>query len=191
MSTVALTAAAVRVRAVDHSDVGGLERMFGALSDDSLYFRFFSPLPRVPSSLLRQIAEVDHDRTETLVAVHGDAIVAVASYGESTAHARSATREAELSIVVADAWHRRGIGMRLLRAIAALAFERGFGTLVATTLPTNRAALGLVTKIAPAAAVRFADGLCETRLTVDDLAAAGPPFVTPPIADRHYPHRAA
>lgn len=185
MSTVAPTEAALRVRAVDPTDIDDLDRMFGALSDESLYFRFFSPLPRVPYSLLRRIAEVDHDRTETLVAVHGDAIVAVASYGAVTVRHGDTRGEAELSVVVADGWHRHGVGTILVHAIAGLAFDRGFDTLVATTLPTNRAALGLVTKIAPTATVQFGDGLCEARLTVEDLARPVQPVVARPVAGRH------
>jgi GNAT superfamily N-acetyltransferase len=165
--------------------------MFAGLSDDSVYFRFFSPLPHVPHGMLRRLVDVDHCRHETLLGLRGTDVVAVAGYGAVTAGAGATVGAAEISLVVADAWHRRGIGTRLFREVAALAFGRGFATLVVTTLPTNRAALGLVTKIAPTAAVQFVDGLCEARLTVEDLARPGQPFVTPAVADRHYPDRAA
>src|SRR5258706_319127 len=51
-----------------------------------------------------------------------------------------------------------GDGKRLARRLAALATERGYETFVATLLPDNRAALGLVRKLVPDATVRFAGG---------------------------------
>ena len=48
--------------------------------------------------------------------------------------------------------------------LAALATDRGYDTFVATMLPDNRAALGLVRKLVPDATVRWAGGEYEADM---------------------------
>ena len=63
-----------------------------------------------------------------------------------------------------DVWQHRGLGKRLARRLAELAPGRGYATFVATMLPDNRAALGLVRKLVPDATVRWAGGEYEAAL---------------------------
>lgn len=159
--------AALTVRPIETTDVEELARMFGKLSRESIYFRFFSPLLQVPNVMLRTMTEVDHCRRDAVVAVDGAEIVALASYD---AMPPPASREAEIAIVVEDAWQHRGVALRLMCQLAELALERDYDTFVARTLPTNRAALAFARKLAPHAIARFADGEYDVRLTIDDLA---------------------
>jgi ribosomal protein S18 acetylase RimI-like enzyme len=62
---------------------------------------------------------------------------------------------------VEDAWQHRGLGRRLTARLALLAATRGIDAFVATMLPDNRAALGLVRKLSPEADVHFAGGEYE------------------------------
>lgn len=158
--------APLAVRPVDLVDVADLARMFERCSPESIYFRFFSPLPQVPTALLCRLADVDHCRSDALVALHDGEIVAMASYD---AGPDGEPGEAEIAVVVADAWHRRGIGLRLTRDLAELARDRGYRTFFARALPNNRAALGLIRKLAPDATARFAGGEYEVRVALDDV----------------------
>lgn len=147
------------IRPITLGDVERLARLFSRLSPTSVHFRFFSPIVRPPRSALLRLADVDHQRRDALVALDGDEIVAVARYD-----GRPDTNEAEIAMTVEDAWQHRGVGKRLARRLAGLAGDRGYVMFVATMLPDNRAALGLVRKLVPDATVRWAGGECEAAL---------------------------
>jgi GNAT superfamily N-acetyltransferase len=155
---------ALSVRPVENTDVERLARMFERLSPMTVYYRFHSPLPRLPRSTLVRLADVDHCRSEALAAVHDDEIVAVARYNAVRGADGSQTREADIAIAVEDVWQHRGIGSRLVRSLAHLAVRRGFHTFSATILPENRAALAMMRKLVPDADVRFVSGTYEARL---------------------------
>jgi GNAT superfamily N-acetyltransferase len=147
------------VRPITIGDAARLARLFTRLSAASVHFRFFSPIARPPRAALLRLADVDHRRREALVALDGDEIVAVARYD-----GRIGSHQAEIAVTVEDAWQHRGIGKRLATRLGMLAVERGYDTFVATMLPDNRAALGLVHKLVPDATVRWAGGEYEAAL---------------------------
>jgi RimJ/RimL family protein N-acetyltransferase len=147
------------IRTISIADVERLSRLFGRLSPTSIHFRFFSPITRPPRAALLRLADVDHGRRDALVALDGDEIVAVARYD-----GRPDSRQAEIAITVEDAWQHRGVGKRLAARLAKLAAEQGYDTFVATMLPDNRAALGLVRKLVPDATVRWAGGEYEADM---------------------------
>jgi RimJ/RimL family protein N-acetyltransferase len=151
------------VRPVEISDVERLARMFGRLSRESVRFRYFSPIRRLPRPMLLRLADVDHCRRDALAALDGDEIVAVARYDEMRNPVQPGARDAEIAITVEDAWQHRGIGLRLARRLCVVARDRGYDAFVARILPENRAALGLVRKLAPDATVRYAGGDYEAR----------------------------
>jgi GNAT superfamily N-acetyltransferase len=147
------------VRPIAVTDAERLARLFDRLSPSSVHFRFFSPISRPPRAALLRLSDVDHGRREALVALNGDEIVAVARYD-----GRPGSNRAEIAITVEDAWQHRGVGRRLATRLATLACDRGYDTFLATMLPDNRAALGLVRKLAPDASVRWAGGEYEAEL---------------------------
>jgi GNAT superfamily N-acetyltransferase len=66
--------------------------------------------------------------------------------------------EAEIAVTVEDAWQHRGLGKRLARRLAAVALDHGFERFLATMLPDNREAIGLLRRLSADASVRFIDG---------------------------------
>ena len=156
--------AQLTVRPITITDAERLARMFTRLSPASVHFRFFSPISRPPRAALLRLADVDHRRRDALVALNGDEIVAVARYDGRPEVGPDGSSQAEIAITVEDAWQHRGLGKRLARRLAVLAGNRGYDTFVATMLPDNRAALGLVRKLVPDATVRFAGGEYEASL---------------------------
>ena len=141
------------VRPIEPDDVARLERMFFRLSPTTVYRRFFSPIHEPPPRMLRWLTEVDHDRREALVALDGDEVVAVARYD-----GRPGATDAEIAVTVEDAWQHRGVGKRLARRLAARALDHGFERFIATMLPDNREAVGLLRRLSSDATVRFEDG---------------------------------
>ena len=105
-------------------------RLFEQLSDESVYFRFFSPTPRSTAAHL-ELKSLDGKDHVAVVALVGDEILAVARYD------RLAATEAEVALEVADAQQGRGIGTLLLQQLAAVAREHHIRTLSAVALPGN------------------------------------------------------
>lgn len=156
---VVVDGTALTIRPIAIADAERLGRLFSRLSPQSVHFRFFSPINRPPRAALLRLADVDHCRRDALVALDGDEIVAVARYD-----AQPGATQAEIAVTVEDAWQHRGIGEELGRRLAKLAYRRGYERFVATMLPDNRAALGLLHKLAPEAEVHFASGEYEATV---------------------------
>lgn len=142
-------------------DTEALRRMFFRLSPETVYKRFFRPL-RAPSDKdLAYLANVDHDRREALVAEVDGEIVAVARYDRI-----KDTDEAEIAVVVEDAWQGQGIGARLVRKLAALAQSRGMTVFTSTILGENRAAARLLRSVDGHPDVHVSSGELVVRSTL-------------------------
>jgi GNAT superfamily N-acetyltransferase len=128
----------------------GDERLVEAMTDDlsarSLYRRFFSGTPRVPYAVLRQLAAVDHDRTEVVLGFVGDGLVGWAQYERL-----AGTDDADFAVIVADRWQRQGVGRLLVEQLSALATARGITHFTAVVLADNRPAIRAVSRIWPTA----------------------------------------
>ncbi len=122
----------VRLRPVRPEDDSGLLGLYERLSDESLYLRFFSPVPRPTAHQLERLSHVDYRDRMALVAVLGDDIVAVARYD------RVGDDEAEVAFTVEDTQQGRGLGTMMLEHLAVIARAHGIGRFVADTLPSNR-----------------------------------------------------
>ena len=152
-TTILVGDRSLTVREITIHDIERLRRMFGRLSPDSVYRRFFSPIQEPSRSALLWLASVDHTSRDALVALDGDEIVAVARYD-----GREGTNRAEIAVTVEDAWQHRGVGKRLTKRLALRAAEHGIESFEATVQPDNRPALGLLRKLSPGASVRFDHG---------------------------------
>jgi RimJ/RimL family protein N-acetyltransferase len=132
----------VLVRSVEPRDAEELADGYQSLSDTSAYQRFFTILPRLSPQQLRFFTQVDHRDHEALGAVacetgHG---VGIARFIRSDTDPTSA----ELAIIVADEWQRRGVGFQLLRTLLRRAREENITTISAEVLTDNSALLGLL-----------------------------------------------
>jgi nucleotide-binding universal stress UspA family protein/RimJ/RimL family protein N-acetyltransferase len=131
---------AAAVRPIEASDRDALRAGFERLSPESRYRRFFTPMPKLSNRDLDYLTQIDHHGHEALIALDetsGD-IVGVARF------VRTGPEEAEPAIVVADDWQGRGLGQRLLTALADRAREEGVQRFRAPVLAENEAALRLL-----------------------------------------------
>ena len=135
-------------RAIRPDDDERLARLFFRLSPESVYLRFFAPVPRPSAAMIRRLVTVDYVDRLAIVALADDEIVGVARYERLAAVAPSALRadpgEAEAAVVVEDAWQGRGIATRLLWRLSAAAVDRGIHTFTGTVLAQNRPMMGLL-----------------------------------------------
>ena len=139
------------VRPIEPADTGRLLAMFHRLSAETIYRRFFTLLPSPPPAALRRLVTVDHHDREALVAVHDTDIVAVARWDRIAA----GSPEAEIAVVVEDAWQHRGLGHFLMRRLVTEAAQHGITFLTASVLTDNRPAMRLAQAIARPSTVEF------------------------------------
>jgi ribosomal protein S18 acetylase RimI-like enzyme len=123
------------VRPVRPDDELRLLRTSERLSPQTIYQRFFSPLHALPRSLLQRFVNVDHHDREALVALDGDEIVAVVRWDRDPQH----PDEADMAVLVEDAWQHRGVGSALTRMLVDDAVGHHITTLTATVLADNTA----------------------------------------------------
>jgi GNAT superfamily N-acetyltransferase len=137
--------AVLLIRPIAPTDKAALARTFDRLSEESRYRRFFSPKQHLSDPELAYLTELDHREREAFVAIEpGTAnCVGVARYTRS----RLAPDRAELAVVVADDWQRRGVGRVLLERLTAHARHQGIRFFSARMKAFNQAALGAITEL--------------------------------------------
>ncbi len=150
----------VHVRPIRPDDAERLAAFHQRLSPRSIYFRFFSPHPRLSPAEVERFTTVDYVDRLALVAEVEDELVGIGRYD------RIGTSEAEIAFVVADAWQHHGIATMLLELLAEAARARGIDTFVASTLPDNHEMIHLLTHSGFEATLRFADGVVTARLPI-------------------------
>jgi RimJ/RimL family protein N-acetyltransferase len=144
---------AVAIRPIDLSDAFRLRRMFGRLSPETVYHRFFAPIPQPRDAMLTHLAGVDHDHREALVAVVGNEVVGVARY-----EGRPGSDEAEVAVTIEDAWQGRGLGTQLLVRLARIGARRGLRAFTAVVMGENAAAVRFLKRLSPDTEVHLEQG---------------------------------
>ena len=112
------------------------------LSDQSLYFRFFSAGIKVTHQMLSRFTNIDYDREMAVVAEYtqsdGKHIAGVVRLALS-----SDRKEGEYAIAIRDDWHGRGIGGKMTDYILEIARIRNISRVHATVLSDNEPMIGL------------------------------------------------
>jgi acyl-CoA synthetase (NDP forming)/RimJ/RimL family protein N-acetyltransferase len=147
------------VRPIRPADADRLRAFYSRLSDESIYFRFFGPRPRLSDREVAWFTNVDYLNRVALIATIGTEMVAVIRYD------RTAPGEGEVAFLVEDAHQGRGVASVLLEHLAATARERGIERFVADVLPANMKMMGVLRQAGYTAETRFADGV--VRMTLD------------------------
>ena len=157
----------VQVRPVRPEDGPLIEAFHGRQSRESIYFRYFSPMPRLSERELRRLTQVDYLDHLTFAALLGGEVIGLAGYD------RWGTRdEAEVAFITDDQHHGRGLATVLLEWLVVAAREVGFRALVAQVLPTNRGMLAVFHQAGFEATSTFTDGVVEVRMSLEPTASA-------------------
>ncbi|MEU9608391.1 GNAT family N-acetyltransferase [Streptomyces sp. NPDC048057] len=129
-----------RIRPITVDDADRLVSFYEQVSDESKYYRFFAPYPRLSPKDVHRFTHHDYvDRVGLAVTVGGE-FVATVRYDRIDEHGRPASApadEAEVAFLVQDAHHGRGVASTMLEHIAAVARERGIRRFAADVLPAN------------------------------------------------------
>jgi len=130
------------VRPIRPEDAPLLVELFESLSPQSVYRRFFTPMKRLPHSMLARFTQIDYDRHIALVAFSVSKSEE-SMLGVARVILERNQKEAEFSIVVGDPWQGKGIGAALLQRCISIAKERGIEKVMGTVLAENTQMLAL------------------------------------------------
>ncbi|MFI6504364.1 GNAT family N-acetyltransferase [Nonomuraea typhae] len=147
------------VRPIRPADADRLRAFYSRLSDESIYFRFFGPRPKLSDKEVTWFTNVDYANRVALIATIGTEMVAVIRYD------RVSATEGEVAFLVEDAHQGRGVASVLLEHLAATARENGIETFIADVLPANMKMMGVLRQAGYTAQSAFADGV--VRMTLD------------------------
>jgi GNAT superfamily N-acetyltransferase len=163
------------LRPVLAGDAGLVQSFVRALSPQSRRSRFLCGLAELPSYVLGRLTQPAYPAEVGILAVaegvRDPSVVGMAQY------APEGPGRAELSVAVADAWQRQGLGMQLLRALVHDASALGVETLCAVMLAGNHGMLALAGRLGFAVAGSPEPGLVQVERT---LTRAGVPgYIVP------------
>ena len=137
----------VHLRPIRPDDAPRLQAFHGRLSRDSIFMRFFSPLPVLTDQRAAYFSTIDYDRRMAIVATDrpgaDDEIVGVARYDRIDDEWAPDNR-AEFALIVEDRMQRHGIGPVLFWALVDVARARGIKTFCADVLAENRRMFNLL-----------------------------------------------
>jgi acyl-CoA synthetase (NDP forming)/RimJ/RimL family protein N-acetyltransferase len=147
------------LRPVRPDDADRLRRFYARLSDETIYFRFFSLVRELSQRDIERFTVVDHHDRVALIATIADEMVGVVRYERLDADT------AEVAFTIEDAHQGRGIGSVFLEHVAAAARERGISRFVADVLPANNKMLHVFEEAGYVVDHKFDDGVA--RLSFD------------------------
>ena len=125
-------------------DTVAVTELFEAMSARSRRQRFLNAMPRMSERMLGFLSDVDGERHIALAARVRGRCVGIARAVVS----RDQFAVADVSVAVADAHQRQGLGRKLVDALVIDARARGIREFVATIHPANDAARGLARAVA-------------------------------------------
>ncbi|MFB7747481.1 GNAT family N-acetyltransferase [Streptomyces sp. NPDC056132] len=157
-----------RIRPITTEDAERLVSFYELVSDESKYYRFFAPYPRLSAKDVHRFTHHDYVDRVGLAATVGGEFIATVRYDRINAQGRPASApadEAEVAFLVQDAHQGRGVASTLLEHIAAVARERGIRRFAAEVLPANSKMIKVFTDAGYQQKRSFEDG--SVHLTLD------------------------
>ncbi|HEX2808673.1 MAG TPA: GNAT family N-acetyltransferase, partial [Kineosporiaceae bacterium] len=149
------------LRPIRPEDTEDLQRFHLAQSPESVYLRFFAPMPRLSDKDLHRFTHVDHVERVAMVVTVGNEIIGIGRYD------RIDNGTAEVAFNISDAHHGRGLGSVLLEHLAAAARENGVHRFVAEVLPQNRKMIGVFRDAGYEVSHRYDDGVISLSFKID------------------------
>ncbi|MFD0375584.1 GNAT family N-acetyltransferase [Streptomyces sp. NPDC127112] len=157
-----------RIRPITTEDAGRLVSFYEQVSDESKYYRFFAPYPRLSDRDVHRFTHHDYVDRVGLAATIGDEFIGTVRYDRIGPDGRPASApadEAEVAFLVQDAHQGRGVASALLEHIGAVARERGIRRFAAEVLPANTKMIKVFTDAGYQQKRSFEDG--SVHLTLD------------------------
>ncbi|MYV45938.1 bifunctional GNAT family N-acetyltransferase/acetate--CoA ligase family protein [Streptomyces sp. SID2888] len=159
-----------RIRPITVQDAERLVHFYEQVSDESKYYRFFAPYPRLSAKDVHRFTHHDFVDRVGLAATVGGEFIATVRYdrtGPEGLPAAAPSDEAEVAFLVQDAHQGRGVASALLEHIAAVARERGIRRFAAEVLPANTKMIKVFTDAGYQQKRSFEDGVVRLELDLE------------------------
>jgi acetyltransferase len=141
----------VTIRPIRPEDEPAMVHFHETLSDRSVYFRYFHMMNlehRVQHERLLRICFIDYDREMAFVAERRNPETgALEILGVSRMTKVHWANEAEVAVVVSDAWQGRGLGKELMARLLLFGADEKVERLSADILPENRSVMRVCEKL--------------------------------------------
>ncbi|ARF59779.1 bifunctional acetate--CoA ligase family protein/GNAT family N-acetyltransferase [Streptomyces gilvosporeus] len=160
-----------RIRPIAPDDAERLVSFYEQVSDESKYYRFFAPYPRLSDRDVHRFTHHDYVDRVGLAATVGGEFIATVRYDRIDDQGLPAKSpeddQAEVAFLVQDAHQGRGVASALLEHIAAVARERGIRRFAAEVLPANSKMIKVFTDAGYTQKRTFADGVVRLELDLE------------------------
>jgi acyl-CoA hydrolase/GNAT superfamily N-acetyltransferase len=158
----------IRFRAIKPSDEDEMRRLFYRFSDESVYYRYFSPIKTMPHAKMQEYVCIDYSKIMSIVGLIGDPgsghIIAEARYVKE--HLNSL--EADVAFVVDEAYQGLGIATFIYKMLIRLAKERGIKTFTADVLSTNNSMMKVFERGEMPIKARMEGGIYHLTIQLDE-----------------------
>jgi acyl-CoA hydrolase/RimJ/RimL family protein N-acetyltransferase len=138
----------VHFRLIRPDDTDRIKELFYGLSEESIYFRFLTPLRSLRRQTLQDFYNVDQARDISVVAViksdkkgESEKIIGAGRYVLNRS-----TNEAEFALLVNDDYQNKGIGTFLLNHLMRIAKSKGVEAFIAYVHPQNQPMIRFIHK---------------------------------------------
>jgi acyl-CoA hydrolase/RimJ/RimL family protein N-acetyltransferase len=138
----------IQFRLIRPDDTDRIKELFYGLSEESIYFRFLTPLRSLRRQTLQDFYNVDQSRDISVVAVvksdeegETERIIGAGRYVLNRS-----TNEAEFALLVADEYQNKGIGTFLLNHLMRIAKSKGVDAFIAYVHPQNQPMIRFIHK---------------------------------------------
>jgi acyl-CoA hydrolase/predicted GNAT family acetyltransferase len=135
----------VRFRAIKPSDEDDMRRLFYRFSDQSVYYRYFSPIKTMPHNKMQEYVNVDYRRTMSIVGTVEESgvekIIAEVRYVRMNNET-----SADTAFIVDESYQGKGIASYLFDLLMRIAREEGIVQFTADVLADNKAMLKVYEK---------------------------------------------
>ncbi|MER7947903.1 GNAT family N-acetyltransferase [Streptomyces sp. NPDC096079] len=159
-----------RIRPITADDADRLVSFYEQVSDESKYYRFFAPYPRLSAKDVHRFTHHDFVDRVGLAATVGGEFIATVRYDridDRGLPASAPADEAEVAFLVQDAHQGRGVASALLEHIAAVARERDIRRFAAEVLPANNKMIKVFTDAGYTQKRSFEDGSVRLHLDLE------------------------
>jgi acetyltransferase len=134
------------VRPIKPEDAPLVVDLFQVLSQQSIYYRFFSPIKSIRKDMLVRLTQIDYDLDIALVAMDRSQ-----KDEKMLGMARIMTKpggiDPEFAVLVGDPWQGKGIGAILMQQLISIAKTRGLDSITGLILGANKNMLALAREL--------------------------------------------
>jgi GNAT superfamily N-acetyltransferase len=155
----------IGVRPIRLADGDQLAGLHARLSPDSIYRRYFGFKPVLSPAEIQRFTSIAEEWRFALVGVRSTGQLA----GVARYEGEAGRTDAEIALIVDDALHHLGLGIRLLQRLVDVAVVSGVTSLTAVVLPSNMPMLHLLRALhLPSTFAQDSDSI-EVRLQLAGL----------------------